>query len=82
MQGAPYHPAMNGEAERFAQTFKQSSKRGKEDDGTIEQKLAKFLLMNHTTPHTHELFMKRQLWTRLDILHQACVGGSFAGIPA
>ena len=74
MRGAPYHPATNGEAERFVQTFKQSLKRGKEDDGTMEQKLAQFLLMNHTTPLTTtgvppaELFMKRQLWTRLDVL--------------
>ena len=62
MRGAPYYPATNGEAERFVQTFKQSLKRGREDDGTMEQKLAQFLLMNHTTPHTTtgipQLFMK------------------------
>ena len=68
MRGAPYHPATNGEAERFVQTFKQSLKRGKEDDGTMEQKLAQFLIMNHTGVPPAELFMKRQLRTRLDVL--------------
>lgn len=69
MRGAPYHPATNGEAEPLVQTFKQSLKRGKEDEGTMEQKLAQFLLMNHTTPNTRtgvppaKLFMKQQLRT-------------------
>ena len=72
---AVYHPASNGEAERFVQTFKNALKRGKTDPGSLKQKLAQFLLRYRTTPNTvsartpAELFLKRQLRTRLDLLH-------------
>ena len=49
---AVYHPAPNGEAERFVQTFKNALKRGKKDTGTLKQKLAQFLLRYRTTPST------------------------------
>lgn len=71
---APYHPASNGEAERFVQTFKHSLKAGKNDSGTLHQKLTRFLLTYRSTPHSTtgvspaELFLKHQLRTRLDIL--------------
>lgn len=74
LRGAPYHPATNGEAERFVQTFKQALQKGKEERGTLKQKLDRFLLVNRTAPHTTtgvppaELFMRRQLRTRLDLL--------------
>ena len=36
---APYHPSSNGEAEHFVQTFKHALKAGKNDKGTLHQKL-------------------------------------------
>ena len=69
------HPASNGEAERFVQTFKRAFKAGKEDPGNLRQKLAQFLFTYRTTPNTvttrtpAELFLKRQLRTRLELLH-------------
>ena len=71
LRGAPYHLATNGEAERFVQTFKQALQKGEMDKGT---KLAQFLLVNRTVPHSMtgvapaHLFMKRPLRTRLDLL--------------
>ena len=41
---APYHSASISEAERFVQTFKHSLKAGKNDSGTLHQKLTRFLL--------------------------------------
>lgn len=73
-RSVPYHPATNGEAERFVQSFKKSLKAGQFDKGTLLQKLAQFLLMYRTTPHTTtgvppaELFLRRQVRTRLDLL--------------
>ena len=69
---APYHPATNGEAERFVQTFKRSLRAGKEDDGSLNQKLSQFLLAYRSTPHATtgvlpaELFFKHKIRTRLD----------------
>ena len=73
-RASPYHPASNGEAERFVQTFKHSLKAGQRDKGTLMQKLSQFLLMYRTTPNTTtgvppaELFLNRQSQTRLDLL--------------
>ena len=71
---SPYHPASNGEAERFVQTFKRALKAEKNIQATLQQKLARFLLTYRSTPSMTtgvtpaELFLKRALRTRLDLL--------------
>ena len=51
---ASYNPATNGEAERFVQTFKKSLRAGKDDSGTVPQKLARFLLTFRATVACHD----------------------------
>ena len=74
IRSAPYHPATNGLAERFVQTFKQALKSMAGEKGSTSAKLANFLLAYRSAPHSTTgqspamLFMKRQLRSRLDIL--------------
>ena len=74
IRSAPYHPAINGEAERFVQTFKHVLKTSASDDGSLETKLARFLLTYRSTPNSttnvspSELLFHRRILTRLDIL--------------
>ena len=74
IRSAPYHPATNGEAERFVQTFKNAMKAAKCDEGTLETKLARFLLVYRSTPNITtgqspaELLFHRSLRTRLTLL--------------
>ncbi|XP_039620150.1 uncharacterized protein K02A2.6-like [Polypterus senegalus] len=73
IRSAPYHPATNGLAERFVQTFKQALKASK-GSALVQQRLDTFLLSYRNTPHatTQEspamLFMGRKLRSRLDVL--------------
>ena len=74
IRSSPYHPASNGEAERFVGTFKEAMKTGKNDGLTPSHQLANFLLTYRTIPHSTtgtppcELLMGRSLHTRLDLL--------------
>ena len=73
IRSAPYHPAANGLAERFVQTFKQGMRASKSNK-SISSKLPNFLLAYRTAPHTitgqspSMLFMGRNLRTKLDVL--------------
>lgn len=74
IKSAPYHPSTNGAVERLVQTFKKSMKASQNDGRSHSQRLASFLLSYRSTTHstTHEtpsdLFLKRKLRTRLDLL--------------
>jgi len=72
---APYHPASNGLAERAVRTFKQGFQ--KYAEGTVEDRIARFLLHYRMIPHSTtgtspaQLLFGRQLQTRLDSLNLA-----------
>jgi len=69
---APYHPATNGLAERFVQTFKQAFRSAREEEDTIEAKLAHFLISYRNAPHATtgespaKMLLGRPPRTRLD----------------
>ena len=74
VRSAPHHPSTNGEAERFVQTFKHVIKAAKNDTGSFETKLARFLLVYRSTPTTTtaespaELLFHTQIRTRLSLI--------------
>ncbi|KAL5509164.1 hypothetical protein EMCRGX_G004476 [Ephydatia muelleri] len=71
---APYHPSSNGLAERFIQTFKKAMLAGDREGCDLKYRLCQFLLKYRSSPHTTtdvapcELFLKRSMRTRLDML--------------
>ena len=64
--------ASNGQAERAVRAFKEGVE--KMEEGTMQDKLSRFLLKYRTTPHTttgvspEELLMKRKLRTKLNLI--------------
>ncbi len=72
MKSAPYHPAANGLAERFVQSFKQSLKASPDDSRSLSQRLAvivpAFVLHRSTCVPPCKLFLQRDLWTRFTLL--------------
>nr|XP_012150420.1 PREDICTED: uncharacterized protein K02A2.6-like [Megachile rotundata] len=71
---APYHPATNGQAERYVQILKNSLKRMKADRTNIQPALQQLLIQYRNTPHAKtgispaEILFSRKLRTRLDLL--------------
>ena len=72
VRSAPYHPASNCVVEQAVQTFKEGMKRLK--SGSLNTRLARFLLRYRITPHTStgtspsELMWGRTLRSPLDLL--------------
>ena len=70
---APYHPASNGLAERAVKTFRTGMR--KMTEGSLKQKLARFLFSYRTTPQSTtgvspaELLMNKKLRSVLDLLN-------------
>ena len=74
----PYHPASNGLAERFVQSFKQALQASRNDGRSLPHRIATFLLTYRSTPHATtgvapcSLFLQRKLRTRFDLLKPDC----------
>ncbi|XP_030586939.1 uncharacterized protein K02A2.6-like [Archocentrus centrarchus] len=74
MTSAPHHPATNGQAERFIQSFKRSMKASRLEGKPMQHKIDSFLLAYRNTTHATTghtpamLFMGRNLRSRLDLL--------------
>jgi hypothetical protein len=70
---SPYHPASNGQAERFVQTFKNYLKTSSAQSCLL-QRIQSFLLSYRGTPHSTtgcspaKLFLQRELRTRLSLV--------------
>lgn len=71
---APFHPSTNGQAERYVQTFKNKLKAMMYEQGTLQDKLSKLLMMYRKTPNNStglspaEMMFKRLYRTRIDLV--------------
>ncbi|XP_026685951.1 uncharacterized protein K02A2.6-like [Diaphorina citri] len=70
---APYHPATNGQAERFVQTIKKSLKCMQDERGDINLKLNRLLMQLRKVPNdngdsSYTLMFGRNIRTRLDTM--------------
>ena len=52
VRSSPYHPATNGQAERFVQTLKHALRVSKGDGHTLQHRLASFLLNYRNARHS------------------------------
>ncbi|XP_055918578.1 uncharacterized protein K02A2.6-like [Eupeodes corollae] len=71
---APYHPATNGQAERFVQNMKVALRKMINDPGNIAYKLSNYLMRYRKTPNSTTgvapctLFLQRDIRIRLDLI--------------
>nr|XP_049462311.1 uncharacterized protein K02A2.6-like [Anopheles coluzzii]XP_049462313.1 uncharacterized protein K02A2.6-like [Anopheles coluzzii]XP_049462317.1 uncharacterized protein K02A2.6-like [Anopheles coluzzii]XP_049462318.1 uncharacterized protein K02A2.6-like [Anopheles coluzzii]XP_049462319.1 uncharacterized protein K02A2.6-like [Anopheles coluzzii] len=71
---APYHPATNGQAERYVQTVKKALTAIGTTKDTLQKNLNTFLLQYRKAPHTEtgsppaKLFLGRNIRTRIDLV--------------
>lgn len=73
---APYHPASNGQAERYVQTVKNALKASVNSGLSITTQLSNFLLQYRRAPHSTtgtspaSSILKNEPRTRLDLVHR------------
>lgn len=71
---APYHPASNGQVERYVQTIKQGLRSMMFEKGDLNTKLNRLLMQYRKVPNTvtgvspAELMFKREFRTRIDLV--------------
>ncbi|XP_045503760.1 uncharacterized protein K02A2.6-like [Colias croceus] len=71
---APFHPSTNGQAERYVQTVKNKLKAMMNEEGSVQDKLQRFLMMYRKTPNSStgqspgEMMFKRIYRTRIDLV--------------
>ncbi|XP_058456730.1 uncharacterized protein K02A2.6-like [Malaya genurostris] len=72
--GAPYHPATNGQAERYVQTFKDKIKALKCSRSDVQKELQQMLMAYRRTPHPATgkspslIVFGRQIKSRIDLM--------------
>lgn len=84
---APYHPATNGQAERYVQTLKNALKRMQATPINVQVALQQLLIQYRNTTHTvtgkspAEAMFSRKIRTRLDILRPIVTKHSLQNAP-